>query len=327
MAKIDHHLHTSRHSPDSVIDPMVLVARARAVGLDGVVITEHDYQWDRRASWPTWRAGPTGWSSSRGRRSRPARGTSSSTACRTSTRPRRASPWPTCCGSSAATRRRSSPRTRSGGTRTSTGSSPQHGPAFDALELVSNNVTPQTRRRTEELLRTQPMGATGSSDAHEPEAIGCYYTEFPGPIATIADFVAALRRQRAGRGTARGLAGRRARRLRRRLSRRRGDRPPDGIRARVELPRGPLQERSGEGVELAAFLGGRRLDQRPGRQDLPPPVGAAVLPVPRTSVGALQPPQGLRQRPADRAGLTPVGRQHQGRQAQGIGPPGPDHER
>src|SRR5262249_18531030 len=46
MARIDHHLHTSRHSPDSVIDPGELIARAREVGLDGVVITEHDYQWE-----------------------------------------------------------------------------------------------------------------------------------------------------------------------------------------------------------------------------------------------------------------------------------------
>src|SRR5215218_5810840 len=45
MPKFDHHLHTRRHSPDSVINPLVLIERARAVGLDGVVITEHDYQW------------------------------------------------------------------------------------------------------------------------------------------------------------------------------------------------------------------------------------------------------------------------------------------
>ncbi len=40
------------------------------------------------------------------------------------------------------------------------------------------------------------MGATGSSDGHELEAIGCYFTELPGPIATLADFVAALRSRR-----------------------------------------------------------------------------------------------------------------------------------
>ena len=43
--KIDHHIHTSRYSPDSSIDPIKLVERASSVGLDAVVITEHDYQW------------------------------------------------------------------------------------------------------------------------------------------------------------------------------------------------------------------------------------------------------------------------------------------
>lgn len=45
MAKIDHHVHTTRHSPDSSIDPDELVESALAAGLDGVVITEHDTQW------------------------------------------------------------------------------------------------------------------------------------------------------------------------------------------------------------------------------------------------------------------------------------------
>ncbi len=37
------------------------------------------------------------------------------------------------------------------------------------------------------------MGATGSSDGHDPEAVGCYYTEFPGAVRTMADFVRALK--------------------------------------------------------------------------------------------------------------------------------------
>ncbi len=44
--KIDHHLHTSRYSPDSEIDPIKLVKHASKIGLDGLVITEHDYQWE-----------------------------------------------------------------------------------------------------------------------------------------------------------------------------------------------------------------------------------------------------------------------------------------
>src|SRR5262245_14825956 len=46
LMRIDHHLHTAWHSPDSEIDPRELVERARAIGLDGLVITEHDYQWE-----------------------------------------------------------------------------------------------------------------------------------------------------------------------------------------------------------------------------------------------------------------------------------------
>ena len=69
----------------------------------------------------------------------------------------------------------------------------EHGPIFDALELVSNNVTAETRSRTEALLRQNPMGATGSSDAHELAILGCYFTEFDRPIDSLADFVAALR--------------------------------------------------------------------------------------------------------------------------------------
>jgi len=44
--RFDHHLHTAKHSPDSIIDPWELIEHAREIGLDGVVITEHDYQWE-----------------------------------------------------------------------------------------------------------------------------------------------------------------------------------------------------------------------------------------------------------------------------------------
>src|SRR5438309_313632 len=43
--KFDLHMHTTRHSPDSEMDPIALVRQARKVGLDGIVITEHDWLW------------------------------------------------------------------------------------------------------------------------------------------------------------------------------------------------------------------------------------------------------------------------------------------
>src|SRR5262249_1774530 len=72
----------------------------------------------------------------------------------------------------------------------------EHGPAFDGLELVSNNVTRETPPKTARVLEQHTMGATGSSDGHEPEIVGCYYSEFDSQIATLADFVAALRERR-----------------------------------------------------------------------------------------------------------------------------------
>src|SRR5437879_13811612 len=43
--KFDLHLHTTRHSPDSRMDPFALCRRAETIGLDGFVITEHDWLW------------------------------------------------------------------------------------------------------------------------------------------------------------------------------------------------------------------------------------------------------------------------------------------
>ena len=61
---------------------------------------------------------------------------------------------------------------------------------------MSNNVSRATRSKTEALLAQAPMASTGSSDAHELDVVGCYFTEFDGPIATLDDFVAALRDRR-----------------------------------------------------------------------------------------------------------------------------------
>lgn len=43
--RIDLHVHTRRGSPCSAIDPLQLPDAAVRAGLDGVVITEHEYQW------------------------------------------------------------------------------------------------------------------------------------------------------------------------------------------------------------------------------------------------------------------------------------------
>ena len=191
--KIDHHLHTSRHSPDSVMDPLEMIDRALAIGLDGVVITEHDYQWepDELADL-----------ASRAGRLKVFSGVE------VSAReghflvyglPDLRDAWPGVSLSellSVVDRHKAA----------IVAAHPfrwgqpfdeiiaQVGPVFQGVEYVSNNVTPETRAQTDALLKTLPMPATGSSDAHDAPTLGCYYSEFDALIESIADFVAALRR-------------------------------------------------------------------------------------------------------------------------------------
>jgi predicted metal-dependent phosphoesterase TrpH len=203
--KIDHHLHTSRHSPDSEIDPIELVEHALRIGLDGLVITEHDYQWeadelaelaDRAAplrvfsgaeisaleghflvyGLPTLDEVPPGIALADllkvVRKNR---------AAIVAAHPFR---WDQPFDTFVA----------------------EHGPAFDALELVSNNITRETRSKTEALLRANPsMGATGSSDGHDLHVVGCYFTKFADPIVTISDFVTALLNRRGRPGHREGV--------------------------------------------------------------------------------------------------------------------------
>jgi predicted metal-dependent phosphoesterase TrpH len=190
--KFDHHLHTARHSPDSEIDPLKMVAHARAIGLDGLVITEHDYQWKAgelaelaQIAAPLLVFSGVEVSAREGHflvyglpsLDEVSPGISvgellkvvrKHDAAIVAAHPFR---WDQPFDAIVA----------------------QHGPVFDAVELVSNNVTPDTRAKTEALLSAHPMGTTGSSDAHELDKLGCYFTEFAATIETMADFVKALR--------------------------------------------------------------------------------------------------------------------------------------
>jgi predicted metal-dependent phosphoesterase TrpH len=171
--------------------PAELVARAREVGLDGVVITEHDLQWD---------------DAELAELSRQADGFTVLSGAEVSTREghflvyglpelNEAPAGLPLAELLEVVRRHGAAIVAAHPFRWDqdfTAIVAEHGPVFDGLELVSKNITPQTRRMTEKVLRKHRMGATGSSDGHETETIGCYYSEFPGRIATMADFVAAL---------------------------------------------------------------------------------------------------------------------------------------
>lgn len=198
MPKFDHHLHTSRHSPDSQLEPEELCERARELGLDGIVITEHDYQWsdDELAELADHAGGLT-----------------TLAGAEVSTREghylvyglpdlNEAPAGMPLAELLEVVRRHDAAIVAAHPFRWEQDFEAvlaTHGEVFDALELVSKNITPRTRKQTERLLRKHAsMAATGSSDAHEALTVGCYFTEFPGQIRTIGDFVAALR-QRTGK--------------------------------------------------------------------------------------------------------------------------------
>ncbi len=46
--KIDMHIHTNRYSACSSINPFALIEKAKQVGLDGIVITEHNIMWSEK---------------------------------------------------------------------------------------------------------------------------------------------------------------------------------------------------------------------------------------------------------------------------------------
>jgi predicted metal-dependent phosphoesterase TrpH len=192
MTRLDHHLHTTQHSDDSVTSPRELILATRAAGLDGVVITDHDELWDPeeladlQAQAPdlvilagveiaareghflvygldSLKEAPPGVRLADLLDLARARG-----AAVVAAHPYR---WNQPFDQIAET----------------------YGSALCGLELVSNNVTTDTRRQTEAALSRHGLNATGSSDAHEPAIIGCYATEFEATIRTMSDFVEALR--------------------------------------------------------------------------------------------------------------------------------------
>jgi predicted metal-dependent phosphoesterase TrpH len=70
-------------------------------------------------------------------------------------------------------------------------------PELDGLELMSSNMDESCRRRSAEVRARLGLAGMGNSDAHHEDVLGFCYTEFPGEIRTTADLVAAIRRRAA----------------------------------------------------------------------------------------------------------------------------------
>jgi predicted metal-dependent phosphoesterase TrpH len=191
----DMHIHTSRHSPDSVMDPVAMVRRARQLGLDGLVITEHDWLWteaelqELRAVEPelvvlagievSAREGhflvygvynPFALG----------RGIGVADLCREVHRQggavvaahpfRWGQPFDEILS--------------------------EERPELDGLEMMSNNMDATCRRRAADIQRGRHFAELGNSDAHDVNTLGFCYTQFDATVRNNRELVAAIRERR-----------------------------------------------------------------------------------------------------------------------------------
>jgi predicted metal-dependent phosphoesterase TrpH len=190
--KFDLHLHTDRHSPDSRMAPRALCRRAEALGLDGFVITEHDWLWTEAELDELRRAHPSlvilaGIEVSAREGHFLVYGVNNPFAL------------PKGIGVAQLCREIH----RQGGAVVA--AHPfrwgqkfddilaRERPELDGLELMTSNMDAQCRRRAAEVHARLGIAGLGSSDAHDEATLGYCYTEFPGTVHDMGDLVEALR--------------------------------------------------------------------------------------------------------------------------------------
>ena len=202
MMKFDLHMHTRRYSPDSIIDPFELVKRAQEIGLDGIVITEHDRLWPEEELEGLRREAPglvvLGGVEVSGRNGdRLCYGVNNLAGLK------RGTAWGELCREVQA----------QGGAAVAAhpyrwgqdfeGLIREQSPLLSGLEMMSNNMDVGLRRLAARFYERNPLFATlGNSDAHEIDVVGCCYTEFDAEIRNLPDLVRAIR-ERKGRPRAR----------------------------------------------------------------------------------------------------------------------------
>jgi predicted metal-dependent phosphoesterase TrpH len=193
--KFDLHMHTTRYSPDSAMDPFDLVRRARQIGLDGVAVTEHDRLWPEKELEEL-------------RAVEPALVVLAGieVSCREghflAYGVQDASTIPHGIGVAALCREVH----RQGGAVVAAHpfrwGQPfdkilrDEQPELDGLELMTSNMDPECRRRAAEVQRIQNLAGLGSSDAHAEDVLGICYTVFADTIRNGRDLAEAIRKHR-----------------------------------------------------------------------------------------------------------------------------------
>ena len=205
--KFDLHMHTTRHSPDSEMDPYALVRQARKIGLDGVVITEHDWLWTE-PELEELRAAVPGLIVLAGIEVTAAEGHFLVYGVH--------NPFAVPKGIGVVDLCREVHR--QGGAVVA--SHPfrwgqpfdailrEQRPELDGMELMTDHMDPECRRRPADVFRQHRLAGLGSSDAHHEATLGVCYSEFAAPIRSNHDLVQAIRSGRVVAHERSGTAGR-----------------------------------------------------------------------------------------------------------------------
>ncbi len=191
----DLHMHTTRHSPDSFMDPHVMLRRAGEVGLHGLVITEHDWLW-AEDELDELRAAAPGLVVLAGVEVSTRQGHFLAYGVRNPfSIPRNIGVADLCYEMHkqggvvvAAHPFRWGQRFRD--------ILRQEQPDLDGMELMTYNMDADCRRRAAEVFAEQTLAGLGSSDAHHADVLGVCYTEFEGTIRDEHDLVDAIRDRR-----------------------------------------------------------------------------------------------------------------------------------
>src|SRR4051794_19684181 len=195
--KFDLHMHTTRHSPDSRMDAFVMVQRAREVGLDGLVITEHDWLWTEPELEVLRALAPPGLVVLAGIEVTAREGHFLVYGV--------TDPFALPRGIGVADLCREVHR--QGGAVVAahpfrwgqpfTDILQRQHPELDGLELMTSNMDADCRARAALVQAEYQLAGLGSSDAHHEDVLGCCYTDFAAPIASMPDLVNAIRGRRA----------------------------------------------------------------------------------------------------------------------------------
>jgi predicted metal-dependent phosphoesterase TrpH len=200
--KFDLHMHTTRYSPDSDMDPFSLVRQARRIGLDGVVITEHDWLWTEEEL-EELRAAADGLVVLAGMEVTAEEGHFLAYGVHDPfALPRRIGVADLC----RAVHEQGGAVVAAHPFRWGQPFDEilrDERPELDGLELMSSNMDADCRRRAAEIWKARPLAGLGSSDAHRDEVLGFCYSDFDAEINDSASLVAAIRsrRVRACQGT------------------------------------------------------------------------------------------------------------------------------